>query len=255
MSDLMLILALLALLGGAIAFVYFGFRFRKGSAETRDYPVFGALSDEVGRAAEEGALIHLTLGSGDLGGEDAVTTLAACEGVTALCDLSAAYDTPPIITTGDPTVYLLADDWMRRAYARLGNVARYRPTLVQYMAATPMTYAALSATYLYERGVGTNVMLGAFDQESAFLVEAALRNGTPTSAGAVSPVALGALYPALSPQDLAVGEDLFAAGAEAIGKPAYAAGLWTEQTLRWLIAAGMVGLAILSLLGIGVGGA
>jgi hypothetical protein len=253
MMDLILIVALVFVLLSAIALFFYGLRFRKGGPERRDYPVFGTLSEEVGRAAEEGTLIHVTLGSGALTGENAVTSIAACEGLTALCNLSAAYDTPPLVTTGDPTLYLLADDWMRRAYARLGNVSRYRSTLVQYLAATPIAYAALAGTYLSARGVGANIMLGAFNQEVSLLMDAALRHGVDSAGGAVSPLALGALYPALPREDLVIGEDLFAAGAEATGEPGFWASVWAANLLRWLVVLGMLGVALFSLLGIGAG--
>ncbi len=99
---------------GAVALALYGIRYRERLPEARRFPVFRPLSHEVGKAAEEGALIHIALGNGAVTGENAMVSVAALEGLTALCDLSAAYDTPPIITTGDPTLYVLADDWMRR---------------------------------------------------------------------------------------------------------------------------------------------
>lgn len=236
----------------AVALALYGIRYRHAPAKNwRIFPLFRTLPNEVGRAAEEGALIHITLGSGALTGEEAMTSLAALEGLTALCDLAAAYDTPPIITTGDPTLYLLADDWMRRAYARLGNADRYRPGLVQFTAPTPVTYAAMAATYLYEKGVGTNVLLGVFEQEASLLMEASTRRASRTKGGTVSPLGLAALYPALGPQELVLGEDLFAGGAEATQRSAFWAALSVQDLLRWLVILGMLGTAGLSLLGFG----
>ncbi len=236
----------------AVALALYGIRYRRAPAKhLRAFPIFRALPNEVGRAAEEGALIHVTLGSGALTGEDAMTSLAALESITALCDLAAAYDTPPIITTGDPTLYVLADDWMRRAYARLGNADRYRPALVQFTAATPVTYAAMAATYLYEKGVGANMMLGVFDQEASLLMEAATRRDARTIGGAVSPLGLAALYPALGAQQLVLGEDLFAGGAEATQRASLWAALGVQDLLRWLVIIGMLVTAVLTLLGAG----
>jgi len=238
---------------GAIALALYGIRYRSKTFEVGKFPVFRPLSDEVGRAAEEGALIHIALGDGSLTGDDAMASLAALEGLTALCDLSAAYDTPPIITTGDPTLYILADDWMRRAYVRLGNVQRYRPTLVQYTASNPITYAAMAATYLYEKGIGSNIMLGAFNQEISLIDEAAKRRGISTSAGVVSPQAISALYPALGKNNLAMGEELFFGGADVTGKTAYWASLSVQDLLRWITIGGIIVLAVLQTLGIKVG--
>lgn len=236
----------------AVALVVVGIRHRHFVARhLRDFPVFRALPGEVGRAAEEGALIHITLGSGALGGKDAMTSLAALETLAALFDLAAAYDTPPIITTGDPTLYVLADDWMRRAYARLGNAERYRPTLVQFAGATPVTYAAMAATYLSEKGIGTNMILGAFGQEVSLLADAVARRGTRVIGGTVSPEGLAPLFTALGPTQLVVGEDFFAGGAEGTQLPIFWASLGTQDFLRWLLVLGMVATAVYSILGWG----
>ncbi|MEA3308926.1 MAG: DUF6754 domain-containing protein [Chloroflexota bacterium] len=226
---------------------------RKESSPRRAIPVFKNLAGEVGRAAEEGSLVHITLGSGSLYGEAAMTSVAALESLTTLADLSAAYDTPPIVTTGDPTLYLLADDWMRRAYSRLGNVGRYRPTLVQFVGASPVAYAAQAATYLYEKGVGSNIMFGAFAQEVSLLSNASARSGVLSVGAATSWQALGALFPALGATELVMGEDLFAGGALVTQRRAYEVALWGEDILRWAVIAGLIVLAMLSALGFGVG--
>jgi len=253
-AELLLVplIALGVILIATIAMAIVGIRYRRTSVKhLRDFPIFRAFSGEVGRAAEEGALIHISLGSGALTGEDAMTSLAALESLSALFELAAAYDTPPIITTGDPTLYILADDWMRRAYARLGNAERYRPTLVQFTAATPTTYAAMAATYLAEKGVGANMFLGAFDQEVSLLTDAVVRRGARAIGGAVSPLGLAPLYAALGPADLVMGEDLFAGGAEATQRSVFWASLGTQDFLRWVIVIAMLIIAVFSTLGLG----
>jgi hypothetical protein len=246
---------LLILLLAAIAIFVQGLRSQNQSVtpEAQKTPVFSDLADEVGRAAEEGTLIHATLGSGSLWQEHAVTSIAALESITGLADLSAAYDTPPIITTGDPTLYLLADDWMRRAYARLGNVDRYRPTLVQFLAPSPTIYAAMASIYLYEKGVGSNLMLGLFDIEATFLSDTAARRKTPTKASTTSPIGLAALFPALSQENLMIGEEHFLGSAVANQHPTYRAALQAQGVLHWVVAGGIVVLAVLAALGIGIG--
>jgi hypothetical protein len=247
--DIIFVLGLLFILAAAVALLFIGIRQRGRTPQRREYPVFSDLADQVGRAAEEGTFIHVTLGSRSLVGEQAMTSLVALEGLTGLTDLSAAYDTPPIITTGDPTLYVLADDWMRRAYARLGNVSRYRPTLVQFVAASPVTYAAMAGTYLYEKGVGSSVVLGGFDQEVTFLTDVAARRSVPTVGGTTPVEGMSALFPAL-PDDLVVlGEEFFAGGAAATGRTTFWSVLRVENMLRWLVVGGMIVLTVLTVLG------
>lgn len=249
------ILGLVGLLLAAGALFAHGLKTRGKDAwhDIQDAPAFSNLANEVGRAAEEGRLVHITLGSGSLLEVNAMTSLAALESITALTELSAAYDTPPIVTTADPTLYLLADDWMRRAYVRIGNVSRYRSTLVQFIAASPTTYAAMASTYLYENSVGSNLILGLFNAEVAFLGDVAARRNTSTKASTTSPVGLGALLPTVPKENLALGEEHFLGGAIATQRSAYWGALWAQDMLRWVVAGGIVITAVLTALGVGGG--
>lgn len=229
----------------------FWIRYRKKKPSLRPYPVFQRLSEEVGRVAEEGSTVHIALGQGNLIGDDAMVSITALQGLSALIDLSAAYDTPPLITTSDPVLYLLASDWMRRAYARLGNTKLYRPIFVQYAATTPATYAAMTATNLYDGGIGSNVILGAFDAEISLLAEAAQRRGIRSVGGTTSVPGLSALYPALGVEQLVMGEELFAAGAEVINRPVFWSSLLVQDVLRWLVIVGIAGASLWALLGLG----
>ncbi|HOU14710.1 MAG TPA: hypothetical protein PKZ84_16515 [Anaerolineae bacterium] len=250
-QTLMQLLALGFVLTGAVLLALYGIRYRSRAPEIRAYPVFRSLADEVGRVAEEGAAIHVAAGNGSLIGDDAMTSVASLQGMHALIDLSAAYDTPPLITTSDPTLYLLASDWMRRAYTRIGSADLYRPASVQFTAASPVAYAAMAATYLADGGLGSNIVLGAFTQEASLLTVAAERRNIHSAGGTTSPEGLGALYPALGQEQLVVGEDMFAGGAVVSQRSAAFASLGTQDILRWLVIAGIVVTALASLLGLG----
>lgn len=250
-QTLMQIMALGVALVAGVAFAIYGMRYRNQSPPTRPVAVFRALADEVGRVAEEGASIHVALGHGSLIGDDAMTSVAALQGLSALLDLSAAYDTPPLITTSDPTLYLLAGDWLRRAYARLGSIDLYKSAAVQFTAASPITYAAMAATYLADGGIGSNVILGAFTQEATLLTTTAEQRGIHTSGGTTAPQGLGALYPALDQEQLALGEDMFAGGAAVSSRSSALVSLWAQDVLRWLVILGILGAALISLTGLG----
>ena len=87
-------------------------------------PAFSSLANEVGRVAEEGATIHVALGNGSVLQEEGIASIASLQGLVALTDLAAAYDTPPFITTSDPGTLLIAENQMRDAYAKLGQPAQ-----------------------------------------------------------------------------------------------------------------------------------
>ncbi|MBN2002721.1 MAG: hypothetical protein JXA21_05135 [Anaerolineae bacterium] len=241
-------MALVCIVGSIILFFIYRVKFRNKVPPLRSFPIFETLPDQVGRAAEEGNSIHIALGQGSLMGENAMVSTSALQSLRILMDLSAAYDTPPLITTGDPTLFLLANDRLRRAYVRIGNANLYRSGQVLFVAGSPLTYAAMSATYLLNGKMQSNIMLGAFDQEVSLLADAAYRRGIASSGGLVSPLSLSSLYPALSQDHLMMGEDMFAGAALAKPDPAYWASLWAQNALRWAIVAGVIASAFYSLL-------
>lgn len=248
------IIALGVIMIGAIAFAIRGLRHRDRTAPRPSVsPFFDDLSGEVGRAAEAGASIHVGLGHGGLLGQDGMTSIAALQGLSSLIDLSAAYDTPPYITTGDPTLYLLADHRMRRAYARLGNVGRYRPEFVHFSAHTPLLYAAMAGTLLHDHPVDTNIMIGSFGQEISLLDESGRRRHAKSLGGTTTLEGSAALYPTLPENRQLIGEFLFAGGVAVTDRPSFHAGLWAQNMLRWLVIFALIGTAILSLLGL-IGG-
>ena len=241
----------------AVVFAVSGIRQRRKAEDatvvedTMVVPVFRAFSDVVGRVAEEGRTIHVSLGSGDILEERGMVSVAALQGISALTALSAAYDTPPIITTGNPTLYLLAENQIRDAYARLGSPDNYRFGTVRYVAPTPIVYAAAAATLASDESLGANINLGSFDQEVSLLTHAAVTNKVTLLGGAASPTGAAALYPVLGPNQVAIGEELFSGGAETTRRSAFWAGLTTQDILRWLVIAGIVAAAGASLLGLG----
>jgi hypothetical protein len=225
---------------------------RKETAETRTTSSYHILSNQVGRAAEEGTAIHITLGNGSIISDNALTSIAALQGLSTLIDLAAAYDTPPYVTTGDPTLYLLADNRLRKAYARLGNLTLYRPYFVQFATSTA-AYAAVAAQQLSRNKVGTNIMLGTYNQEISLVADAAEKQHIKSFGGSTSPEGLAALYPAVSSDGYIIGEQLFEGENEA-QQSALVASLWAQDILRWLIIAGIVGTAIISFVSSLMGG-
>jgi len=238
-------LALSLLIWGLVLGVQWLLRKRRESPfpAVRPLPAFQGLGDEIKRAAESGKAVHIALGSGGLSSEDAITSLAGLQVVEALADAAIAYDVSPIVTVGDPTLLLLVQDTLRRAYERRDLADLYKPSLVRFVAPTPVAYAAGAAATLAAEGVMTNVMIGHFGLEVSLIADAGARLGLPQLAAAASPDAVGALYPITS--RLAVGEELYAAGAQMTGERRYLASLTTQDILRIILVITILALAVM----------
>jgi hypothetical protein len=220
---------------------------RKSSrVKIRPLTSFQDLRGETGRAAESGGTIHIAIGNGGLIGEDAATSLAALEVVQELADTAVLYNAPPIITVGDPTLLPIAQDILRRAYERHGLVKRYNPDHVRFVAPVPVAYAAGAADVVATENVMSNAMIGTFGPEVSLIADAAMRHDLPQLAAAATPDAIGALYPATD--RLAMGEELYAAGAQMTEKRRYTISLQAQDILRLILAGFIAMTAILALL-------
>ena len=213
--------------------------------DMRPVPGIRDLQDEVGRTAESGGAIHIALGSGGLSGEDAITSLAGLQVVEAVTEAAVSYHVPPVITVGDPTLLFLAQDVMRRAYERRGIAELYDPTQVRFVAPSPVAYAAGAADVVAAEDVTANVVVGAFGSEATLIAHAGTRCGLPQFAAVDASRAAGALYPVIA--DLAVGEELYATGAELTRDRRYLVSLLTQDVLRVVLVLVILGVSLLAL--------
>jgi len=225
---------LLLALSGLILVIVLIVRSRKGPRpRLRPLPAFLDLWKQAGYAAESGGAIHLALGSGGINAEDAVTSLAGLQVVEALANTAVSYQSPPIVTVGDPTLLPLAQDILRRAYERNGCAELYDPGNVRFIAPSPTAYAAGAAHVVASEKVTASTMDGAFGTEVSLIADAGARRDMDQLAAAANPSALGALYPAID--RLAIGEELFAAGAEMTEERSDATSLLAQDILRVIL--------------------
>lgn len=231
-----LVLSVLLIAVALLALLWTGLRARRGHVPSvRPLEAFEGLPDELGDSAESGSPILFTLGTGAIGGDRTLTSIAALETVRGLADAAVAYSAPPIITVGDPTILPLAEDILRRAWRRRGTPERFDPTNVRFIGTQPLAYAVGVADMLGHERVHSHVLIGSVDEEAALITHAAEGRGLPQSVAADRLPALGALYPADA--RLAAGEELYAGPARVAGFPRYLGSLRAQDVLRFLIAA------------------
>ena len=238
-------LVLLLLLLPVLLFLVF--RVRKGNAgELRRLPGMEELPRSVGRSAETNQPLHVSVGVAGVGGAATAETWAGLALFTELADQAVASDAPLIVTVGDPTVLPIAQDILRRAYARHGHPNGYDPTQVRFIAPVPLAYAAGVTGLLNREPLRGNVMVGVFGDEYLLMGEAGARQGVPQIIGAADPRALPFVY-ATADEPL-IGEEMFAGSSYAGRKPIQVASLLAEDWARWAVIAGIIGLAILKIL-------
>lgn len=220
-------------------------RRRETRPTLRDIPGLEKLPEELARAAESGRPLHLALGAGEVGGTETLSSLAALQVLEGLVEQAVSYGVAPVITVGDPALLLLAQDVVRRAYDRSEVPELYDPTQVRFVAMAPLAYAAAAIPVGAPERVAGRVVAGRYGAEASLITDMSEQRGISKTAALDAPAAIGALYPA-TPR-LAVGEDLYAAGAQLKKTEQHVTGLIAQDVLRVLLALIILGFAAISI--------
>lgn len=201
------------------------------------------LPASVGRSAETGQPLHVSVGVGGLGGSNTAETWAGLTVLAKLADHAAACDTPLVVTVSDPTALPLAQDMLRRAYVRHGNPEGYDPTQVRFVAPDPMAYAAGVCGLLERESLTSNIMIGTFGDEYLLMGEAGVRLGMHQVAGTSDPRTLPFMY--ATADEALVGEEIFAGGAYTSRLPVQIGSLLTQDWARWAVIGAILIAAVL----------
>ncbi|HSR32941.1 MAG TPA: DUF6754 domain-containing protein [Anaerolineae bacterium] len=216
------------------ALFFLAARVRTGKAdEIRALPGMEELPGLIGRSAETGQPLHVSVGVAGVGGVATAETWAGLTVLGQLADDAAACDTPLIVTVADASVLPIAQDILRRAYARNGNPEGYGPTQVQLVAPDPMAYAAGVAGLLERESLTANVMIGSFGDEYLLMGETGARRGVHQIVGTADPRTLPFIR--ATADETLIGEEMFAGGAFAMRLPMQIASLLAEDWARWAV--------------------
>jgi len=221
---------------------------RKSPPTFRDIPAFARLHRTIGLAVEDGTRVHISLGRSNLITPRSASALAALGILRRLAELTAASDRPPVVTTGDAALAILAQDTLRSAYQAAEAGDYYDPKTGRLAGLTPFAYAAGVLPVMRDEDVSVNVLMGSFGVEAALLADAAERENSFNIAATDSLPAQAVLYAAA--QEPLIGEELFAAGAYVQAGTAYNASLQVQDILRWLIVILLLGGVALTLAGL-----
>ena len=222
-------------------------RVRAGkTGDLRTLPAMDALPGSVGRAAETGQPLHVSVGVAGVGGTATAETWAGLTALTQLADEAAACDTPLIVTVADPTVLPIAQDILKRAYTRHGNPEGYDSTQVRFISPDATAYAAGLMGLVKREPVVGNVMIGSFGDEYLLIGETWAQEGVRQVVGTDDPRTLPFVY--ASADETLVGEEMYASGAYTSRLPFQIASLLTEDWLRWAVIVVIIVMAVLKLL-------
>ena len=220
---------------------------RKSPPVFRDIPAYTHLRQAIGRVVEDGSRLHVSLGRAALTTPQSASALAGLILLRRLADLTSASDKPPVATTGDATMVILAQD-MLRAASRAAGQNSYDPTAARLTGLTPFSFAAGALPAIRDENVSASILIGNFGLEAGLLTDASDREEAFTLAASDNLTAQAIMY--ASAQDPLIGEELFAAGAYVDSGRMHAASLSVQDILRWMIIVVILGGAALKLVGL-----
>jgi hypothetical protein len=217
------------------------FSFRKIAA-------FPRIRRAVSLVVEDGTRLHVSLGHGSLLTPFGAAAYAGLSLLRRLGEITSLSDRPPIATSGDGILNLVAQDTLRTAHEAVAVDQNFDMTNGRLTGLTPFSYAAGVMPSIRDEGISTNILIGNFGVEVGLLTESAERQNASVIAASDNLPAQAVLY-AASPDPL-IGEELFAAGAYVQAGNMHSASLLVQDILRWLIIIVIIAGSILKLVGV-----
>jgi hypothetical protein len=199
----------------------------------RRIKAFQELRRSIELSVEDGSRLQISLGSGGLLGPQSAAALAGLTLLQQVADIASDSDLPPIATSGDGSLMLLAQDTLRSSYRRLGISDQYHPGVARVTGLTPFSYAAGVLPLVLDRGALSSALVGSFGAEVGLITGANQRRGGFALGGSNNLTAQAVLF--ASAEQPLIGEELYATGAYTDAGPAHQASLRAQDVLRWVI--------------------
>jgi len=212
----------------------------------RKIPAFTRVRRAVSLVVEDGTRLHVSLGHGNLLTQFGAAAFAGLSLLRRLGEVTSLSDRPPMATTGDSVLAMVAQDTLRTAHEAVAVEQPFNMNNGRLAGLTPFSYAAGVMPIIRDEAISTNVFIGNFGVEVGLLTEAADRQGASVIAASDNLPAQAVLY-ATSPDPI-IGEELFAAGAYVQSGPMHSASLLVQDILRWLIIIIIIAGAVLKVL-------
>jgi len=184
-------------------------RARRGaSIYIRPIPALAAMDDAVGRAAEMGRPVLYAPG---LESVTSPVTLASVGILSRVAERAARLHTRIKVPNYDPLTYPVAQEIVRRAFAKVGRADEFQPDDVAYLTSRSFTYAAAVAGMMTRERTASNFFIGHFFSEYLILAETGVATGAVQIGGTDSVAQLP--FVITTCDETMIGEEVFAAAA------------------------------------------
>ncbi len=230
-SNLLGLAFILSFLG---LIVFLTIRDRKRSdVSLREIPAYKKLERAIELAVEAGSRVHISIGHGNLTSTDSSSSFAGLNIIEHLSRTASNSDNPPVATTGNALLAILARDMLNGRYRDIDINNQFDSAAGQLIGLTPFSYAAGTMSFIHDEKASAHILLGHFGNEIALITDAGEQSGDLTLAGTDNLPAQSILY--ATAQESLIGEEVYAGGAYLGSGNMHIASLKAQDTFRWLI--------------------
>lgn len=222
----------------------------QGPAKRNIRPIsaYEKISQEINIAVEDGTQLHISLGRGGITGPESASALAGLSILKSVIEKSSVCDYPPVASTGNAVISILAQDTIQGATKTSGGSNQQRNPSGELIGLTPFSYATGTLTTIRDKNVSANILAGWFGNEIIWLTTAGERQSSPTIAGTTELPAQAVIYASAS--DPLLGEEVYAGGAYLGAGKVHLASISAQDVMRWIIIVIIIGSVLLNFLGI-----
>jgi hypothetical protein len=217
---------------GLMWFFYF-YNQRRAGRHLRDIPAFYRLRGAIEVAVEDGTRVHIAIGRGDVLSPQGAAAMVGLSMLRKITAVTSDSDHPPIATTGDGLLGILARDTIYAGYRALNLGASFKPSMGRVTGLTPFSFASGVMPLVFDESVSTSLLIGTFGSEAALITSAGERSQSRTLAGTDNLPGQAVMYAAA--HDPLIGEELYAGGAYLDVNPMHEASLHAQDIARWVI--------------------
>jgi hypothetical protein len=208
-------------------------RARRGATPyIRPIPALAAIDDAVGRAAEMGRPVLYAPG---LESVTSPVTVASVGILSRVAERAARLHTRIKVPNYDPLTYPVAQEIVRRAFAKVGRADEFQPDDVAYLTSRSFTYAAAVAGMMTRERTASNFFIGHFFSEYLILAETGVATGAVQIGGTDSVAQLPFFITTCD--ETMIGEEVFAAAALVGDDPVSRSTIKAHDWFKFLIIA------------------
>jgi hypothetical protein len=232
---------LVAVVALVAMFVFLVVRARRGAPlYIRPIAALSAIDDAVGRAAEMGRPVLYAPG---LESVTSPVTLASMHIMSRVAERSAQLHTRINVPNYDPLTWPVAQEIVRRAFAKVGRSDAFRVDDIPYLTSRSFTYAAAVAGLMARERTAANFFIGHFFSEYLILAETGAAVGAVQIGGTDSVAQLP--FVITTCDETMIGEEVFAAAALVGDDPLSRSTIKAHDWFKALIIAGIaIGVAL-----------